>query len=95
MLILPLIISQVMLIFLQILFVTMLYQYLTRTNTLDMCVSAIAQLQAAGVGQTTVNSFVSSMEEEFQEIQVQAKVTALTCISSKDTETFMKILSHC
>jgi hypothetical protein len=56
---------------------------ISNKNTLDTCASAIAQLQAAGICQTTVNSFVSSMEEAVQELQGQAKPTALTCVSSK------------
>ena len=50
---------------------------ISNKNTLDLCASAIAQLQAVGVGQTTVNSFVTSMEEAVIEIHGQAKETAL------------------
>ncbi|XP_051741574.1 uncharacterized protein LOC127508052 isoform X1 [Ctenopharyngodon idella] len=55
-------------------------------NITDLCASAIAQLQAAGVGQTTVNTFVMSMEEVVQDIQDQVKETALNCLSSEDPD---------
>ncbi|KAI2644933.1 hypothetical protein H4Q32_026114 [Labeo rohita] len=55
-------------------------------NTTDMCASAIAQLQAAGVSQTTINTFVTSMEEVVQDIQDQVKETALRCLSSQNTD---------
>ncbi|XP_041693785.2 uncharacterized protein LOC121532136 isoform X1 [Coregonus clupeaformis] len=55
-------------------------------STLDMCASAVAQLKAAGLSQSTVNSFVSSMEEVFFEIQSQATDAALQCLSPQETE---------
>lgn len=55
-------------------------------NTTDLCASAIAQLQAAGVSQTTINTFVMSMEEVVQDIQDQVKETALNCLSSQNTD---------
>lgn len=45
----------------------------------------------AGVGQTIVNSSVSSMEEAVIDIQGQAKETALKCIYSQHTEMLGKI----
>ena len=60
-------------------------------STLDMCASAVAQLKAAGLSQSTVNSFVSSMEEVFFEINSQAKDAALQCLSPQDTENKNKI----
>ena len=60
-------------------------------STRDLCASAIAQLQVAGVGQSTLNSFVSSMEGIVVEIQNQAKDAALKCLSSQDTGTKTKI----
>lgn len=55
-------------------------------STRDMCASAIAQLQVAGVGQSTLNSFVSSMEEVVLEVQSHAKDAALKCLSSLDRD---------
>ena len=51
-----------------------------------MCASAVAQLKAAELSQSTVNNFVSSMEEVFFEINSQAKDAALQCLSPQDTE---------
>ncbi|XP_040924480.2 uncharacterized protein LOC114846307 isoform X1 [Betta splendens] len=56
-----------------------------------MCGSAIAQLQVSGVGQSSLNSFVLSMEEVALEIQSQAKEAALKCVHSQDTSTKAKI----
>lgn len=55
-------------------------------STLDMCASAVAQLKAAGLSQSTVNSFVSSMEEVVSEIHCHAKDAALWCLSTEDKE---------
>ena len=64
---------------------------MSNRSTLDMCASAVAQLKAAGLSQSTVNSFVSSMEEVFSEIHSQAKHVALQCSSPQDTEHKNKI----
>ncbi len=55
-------------------------------NTTDLCASAIAQLQAAGVSQTTIDTFVMSMEEVVQDIQDQVKETAMNCLFSINTD---------
>ncbi|KAJ8274815.1 hypothetical protein COCON_G00094400 [Conger conger] len=55
-------------------------------STLDMCATAVAQLKAAGLSQSTVNSFVSTMEEVVSKIHSQAKDAALQCLSPQDTE---------
>nr|XP_055051346.1 uncharacterized protein LOC129437202 isoform X1 [Misgurnus anguillicaudatus] len=60
-------------------------------STLDMCASAVAQLNVAGLSQSAINSFVSSMEEVVSEIHSQAKDAALLCLSSQDTGTKRKI----
>ena len=60
-------------------------------STRDMCASAIAQLQVAGVGQSTLNNFVSSMEEIIMDVQSQTKEAALKCLSSQDTDVKAKI----
>lgn len=67
--------------------------YLTEScsSTLDMCASAIAQLRAAGLSQSNLKSFVSSMEEVIFEIHNQAKDVALQCLSPQDTENRNKI----
>ncbi len=55
-------------------------------NTTDLCASALAQLQAAGVSQTTIDTFVMSMEEVVQDIQDQVKETAMNCLFSENTD---------
>ncbi|KAL3989131.1 hypothetical protein ACER0C_013449 [Sarotherodon galilaeus] len=60
-------------------------------STLDMCASTVAQLRAAGLSQSTVNSFVSSMEEVFFEIHTQAKDAALQSLPSQDTTSKKKL----
>ena len=60
-------------------------------STRDMCASAFAQLQVAGVGQSTLNNFVSSMEEVIMEVQNQTKDAALKCLSSQDTDVKAKL----
>lgn len=64
---------------------------LSNSSTLDMCATAIAQLKAAGLSQSNVNTFVSSMEEVIFEIQSQAKDVALQCLSPQNTENTNKI----
>lgn len=61
------------------------------SSTLDMCATAIAQLKAAGLSQSNVKRFVSSMEEVIFEIHNQAKDVALQCLSPQDTENRNKI----
>ncbi|XP_023817614.1 uncharacterized protein LOC111948487 isoform X1 [Oryzias latipes] len=60
-------------------------------STLDLCASAIAQLQVAGVAQSTLNGFVSSMEEVVMDIQSQAKATALKCLAPQDKRLKIKV----
>ncbi|XP_035994789.1 uncharacterized protein LOC118563679 [Fundulus heteroclitus] len=60
-------------------------------STLDICASAVAQLKAAGLSQSSVNSFVSSMEEVCFEIHGQAKDAALQSLSPQDIEIKNKI----
>lgn len=55
-------------------------------NTTDLCASAIAQMQAAGVSQTTVDTFVMSMKEVVQDIQDQVKEMAIKCLFSENTD---------
>lgn len=57
----------------------------TNRSIRDMCGSAIAQLRVSGVGQSTLNGCVLSMEEVVLEVQSQAEEAALKCLSSQDT----------
>lgn len=60
-------------------------------STFDMCASAVAQLQFAGLSQSAINGFVSSMEEMVSEIHSQAQDAALLCLPSQDTGTKRKM----
>lgn len=60
-------------------------------STRDMCASAIAQLQVAGVSQSVVNNLVLSMEEIIMEVQNQTKDATLKCLSSHKTDVKAKI----
>ncbi|KAK2845982.1 hypothetical protein Q7C36_010836 [Tachysurus vachellii] len=62
-------------------------------STLDMCASAVAQLKVAGLSQSAISGFVSSMEEVVFEIQSQAKDAALLCLSPNYIATKRKIES--
>ena len=57
----------------------------------DMCASAIAHLQVSGVGRSTLNYFVSNMEEVVLEVQSQAKDAALKCLASQNTGSKEKV----
>lgn len=56
-------------------------------STFNMCASAVAQLKVAGLSQSAINGFVSSMEEMVSEIHSQAQDAALLCLPSQDTAT--------
>lgn len=63
----------------------------SKSNTLDMCATAVAELKTGGVSQFRVDKFVSRMEEVFFEMRNEAKETALECLSPEDTEIQNKI----
>lgn len=65
----------------------------TNKSTFDMCASAVAQLKVAGLSQSAISGFVSSMEEMVFEIQSQAQGAALLCVSPQDTATKRKIVN--
>lgn len=65
----------------------------SKKSTLDMCASAVAQLKFAGLSQSAVSGFVSSMEEIVFEIHSQAQDAALLCLSSHDIAAKRKIES--
>ncbi len=52
-----------------------------------MCASAVAQLKVAGLSQSAISGFVSSMEEVVFEIHNQAQDAALLCLSPHDIAT--------
>lgn len=50
-------------------------------HMLNLCASVVAQLQASGVAESTVQAMVGSMEELVNDIQKQAKEAVLSCTS--------------
>ncbi|XP_032433923.1 uncharacterized protein LOC116729460 isoform X1 [Xiphophorus hellerii] len=66
-------------------------QLKSNISIVDMCATAIAQLGAAGLSQSTVKRFVSSMEEVIFETHSQAMDVALQCLPSEDTQNKTKI----
>ena len=62
------------------------------TKILDMCSSVIAQLQASGVPESTVQCLVGSMEELVDDIHAHAKETVVESLSSEASgETLEKV----
>ncbi|KAL7861733.1 hypothetical protein SRHO_G00131740 [Serrasalmus rhombeus] len=55
-------------------------------NILDMCASAVVQVQVAGVGQGIVNDLVCSLEEIVHEIQNHFRETVLKQLPSENTQ---------
>ncbi len=49
----------------------------------DMCSAIVAQVQAAGVSENTVQCLVGSMEELVSDVHAQARDTVLKCLSSE------------
>ncbi|XP_059417348.1 uncharacterized protein LOC132152611 isoform X1 [Carassius carassius] len=64
---------------------------MSNKSTLDMCASAVAQLKVAGLSQSAISGFVSSMEEIVFEIHSQAKGAALLFLPPHDIATKRKI----
>lgn len=50
---------------------------------MDMCSAIVAQVQAAGVSENTVQCLVGSMEELVSDVHAQARDTVLKCLSSE------------
>lgn len=58
-------------------------------DLVNSCAAVISDLKAAGVGQSTVNSVVISMEELVQDIHQHAKETVIKTVFSDERETEM------
>ena len=52
-----------------------------KQHVLNMCGSVVAQLQASGVAESTVQAMVGSMEELVNDIHRQARDSVLNCTS--------------
>ena len=50
-------------------------------HVLNMCGSVVAQLQASGVAESTVQAIVGSMEELVSDIHMQVREAVLSCTS--------------
>lgn len=59
---------------------------LEKRQLFDMCSSIIAQIQASGVSESTVQSLVCSVEELVNDVHVQAQESVLKCLSSEVSE---------
>lgn len=64
---------------------------ITNQSLIDLCGSALAQLQTAGVGQSIVNQHAIRLEELVHEIQAQVMDTAFESLSLEKTETISKL----
>lgn len=62
---------------------------LSSTNIVNSCASVISDMEAAGVGQSLVNSVVISMEEIVKDIQHHAKETVIKNVFSSERDTVM------
>ncbi|KAK0136978.1 hypothetical protein N1851_026844 [Merluccius polli] len=68
---------------------------LKKGKLLDMCSSIIAQVQASGVSESTVQSLVGSMEELVNDVHVQAQDAVLKCHPSEVTEQAVDKVKDC
>lgn len=66
-----------------------------KTKILDMCSSVIAQLQASGVPESTVQCLVGSMEELVDDIHAHAKETVVESLSSDASCETLKKVQDC
>lgn len=65
-------------------------------HVLNMCGSIVAQLQAPGVAESTVQAMVGSMEELVNDIHRQTRETVLNCTSSEIQGTALEQkVEHC
>ena len=62
---------------------------------LNMCASVVAQLQASGVAESTVQAMVGSMEDLVNEIHTQAREAVLSCTPEIQGTDFEKKVEKC
>jgi len=62
---------------------------------LDMCSSIVAQVQASGVSESTVQCLVGSMEELVGDVHAQARDAVLKCISSEASSQALDKVEEC
>lgn len=64
-------------------------------HVLNMCGSVVAQLQASGAAESTVQALVESMEEVVKDIQTQAREAILSCTSELQDTGLQKKVEDC
>lgn len=64
-------------------------------HVLNMCASVVAQLQASGVAESTVQAMVGSMEELVNDIHRQAREAVLSCTSEIEGTDLEKKVEKC
>ena len=64
-------------------------------HVLNMCGSVVAQLQASGVAESTIQAMVGSMEEVVNDIHSQARDAVLKCILENQGSDLDKNVQHC
>ncbi len=66
-----------------------------KRKILDMCSSVIAQVQASGVPESTVDCLVGSVEELVNDIHAHAKEAVVECLSSDASRETLKKVEDC
>ena len=66
-----------------------------KKQLLDMCSSIIAQVQASGVAESTVQSLVCSLEQLVNDVHIQAQDSVLKCLSTEVTEQALDKAKEC
>lgn len=66
-----------------------------KKNILDMCSSVIAQVQASGVPESTVQCLVGSMEELVSGIHAHTKEAVVNCLSSDASRETLERVESC
>lgn len=64
-------------------------------HILNICGSVVAQLQASGAAESTVQAIVESMEEVVNDIRTQAKEAVLNCSSELQSTSFQNKVEAC
>lgn len=66
-----------------------------KRQILDMCTSVIAQIQATGVPESTVQCLASSMEEHVNDIHAHAKEAVVECLSPDASKEVLEKVEDC
>ncbi len=66
-----------------------------KRKILDMCSSVIAQVQASGVSESTVECLVGSVEELVNDIHAHAKEAVVECLPSDASRETLEKVEDC